>query len=294
MRKLREGKHYVTVNVPTGGTELEVPAYSLCAFRREIFDCFAFIRPKRIIEIGSDTGAFTRELTTWADSHGAQVVSIDPEPSPEVLALQARSASLHVIAKVSPEALTTIERGDVYVIDGDHNYWTVSEELQYAFAEWNARPLAVVHDVAWPCGRRDFYCAPERLPADGVHEHTWRGALRSGEPGIVECGFSVPGLFAVALHEGGLRNGVLTAVEDFLAAHPKLRFIAVPGLFGLGFVYPQDAAWAALLEDRLAPLRDSPLLEALERDRLKFYLLARQRLGSSDGAEKRRATCTTT
>ncbi len=54
------------------------------------------------------------------------------------------------------------------IIDGDHNYYTVREELRL-IAERAAGaelPLLLFHDVCWPHGRRDDYFDPEQIPAE--------------------------------------------------------------------------------------------------------------------------------
>ena len=52
------------------------------------------------------------------------------------------------------------------VIDGDHNYYTVSEELRLIGerAAGAELPLLLFHDVCWPHARRDDYFAPELIP----------------------------------------------------------------------------------------------------------------------------------
>ena len=54
------------------------------------------------------------------------------------------------------------------MIDGDHNYFTVSEELRLIGerAPGAELPLLLFHDVCWPHGRRDDYFDPEQIPAD--------------------------------------------------------------------------------------------------------------------------------
>ena len=53
-----------------------------------------------------------------------------------------------------------------------------------------------------------------------------------------------PGLYSIALHAGGPKNGVLTAVEDFLSSpvgHGWTSMI-VPAAYGLGILYQPSAA----------------------------------------------------
>ena len=54
------------------------------------------------------------------------------------------------------------------MIDGDHNYYTVSEELRLIAerAGNEQMPLLLFHDVSWPHGRRDDYFDPSQIPED--------------------------------------------------------------------------------------------------------------------------------
>ena len=64
-----------------------------------------------------------------------------------------------------------------------------------------------------------MYYAPDRLPPDAVHPHSFEGGALPGRSELGRGGFQGAGGFAWACHEGGERNGVLTAVEDFVASH---------------------------------------------------------------------------
>ena len=133
------------------------------------------------------------------------------------------------------------------IIDGDHNYYTVSEELRLiAEASGAELPLLIFHDVGWPHGRRDDYYAADLIPAEHrqpIHEG---GGLHPDEPGIRAGGLPYRG---AAAREGGPRNGVLTAVEDFVAEHEGLRLAVVPAFFGLGIVWSADAPWAGAIAE---------------------------------------------
>ena len=102
------------------------------------------------------------------------------------------------------------------MIDGDHNYYTVSEELRLVEAAAGGDlPLLLFHDVCWPHARRDDYFSPELVPADRRRPIAAGGGLHPDEPGIR---FGALPYRSAAAREGGPGNGVLTAVEDFVAA----------------------------------------------------------------------------
>jgi Methyltransferase domain len=169
----------------------EIPILdSMADFRELILDCMDAGGVRSVVETGADTGAFTTVWGEWADTHHGTVYTVEPSPSALFLELVLRFPSVHVVAGRSPGCLSEIEPCDAYVIDGDHNYHTVSGELSAIVSRADASrlPLIVLHDVGWPWGRRDSYYSPELLPDDGVHPHTFAGGVRPGVAGLVDDG----------------------------------------------------------------------------------------------------------
>jgi hypothetical protein len=77
-----------------------------------------------------------------------------------------------------------------------------------------------------------------------------------------------------AAHEGGPRNGVLSAIEDFLADRPSLRLAIVPSFYGQGVLWDTSAPYDAALSTALAPWDRHPLLQRME-DKHVFHLANR-------------------
>lgn len=258
--------------------------HSLSAFSAQVFAALELVSPERIVEVGSESGEFTLRLVDWAKRRGAVLVSVDPEPAAVVRELE--GPALEVVAESSPGALEHLEPADVYVIDGDHNYWVVREELRAIFGDRQPGPLAILHDVGWPAARRDLYYAPGALPPDALHEHDYDLGARPREKELGEGGIRGGGAYASALREGGPRNGVLTAVEDHMDERPGLRLMRIPSVFGLGFLFDENAPWAGPLAELLAPWDRAPLLELLEENRLDLYVRV---LDLQDETERMRA-----
>jgi len=120
--------------------EPPVLLHSLLSFRELIFGCLEVVEARRIVEIGSESGGFTLELADWAAARGGAVVSVDPEPAGRVRARAEEDRALQVVAGASPGALEGVEPGDVHVIDGDHNHWTVLRELRHAYGDGGDGP----------------------------------------------------------------------------------------------------------------------------------------------------------
>jgi glycosyltransferase involved in cell wall biosynthesis len=213
-------------------------------------------RPRTIVEVGIGKGATTRRLLAYAVEHGAVVHAIDPRPELDVGELR-RDYGVALVhhQERSLVALDRIEDPDVVLLDGDHNWYTVLNELRLlARARRDGNfPLTLLHDVDWPYGRRDLYYEPDEIPAAYRQPHS-RGGMVPGADELSEGGGLNPKL-ANALHEGGPRNGVRTAVEDFLAeTDRKLRSRVLHGTHGLG-----------VLADKRMLSDDRALKEALRR-----------------------------
>lgn len=245
--------------------------HSLREFSSLAFPCLEAARAKRILEIGSEAGLLTRELCQWAAERDGSVTAIEPLPRAEHRELQSE-LGLRLIEGKSPAALDGLEPFDAYFVDGDHNYFCVSRELRHAFAG-DASPLVILHDVTWPCARRDQYYDPADIPEEHRHPFSYDGGVEPGNPGLVRNGgFRGADAFAYAREEGGERNGVLTAVEDVVGERENLTFLRVPVIFGLGILFRSDAPWADAVAQIVGPLHESELLARLERNRVELFL----------------------
>ena len=198
--------------------------------------------PKSIVEIGSDEGLNTRNLLTYAERTGALVHVIDPVPKYDVAEWQERYGPRFVFHRaLSVDAIPSVDRMDLVLVDGDHNWYTVYNELRLIerrCAELSQPfPLLMLHDVGWPFGRRDLYYDPDTIPEEYRRPYGPEG-VRPGVEGLLEEGGLIQGL-EKANREGGPRNGVLTAVEDFLKeTDQELELIVVPGFHGLALLVP--------------------------------------------------------
>jgi hypothetical protein len=214
------------------------------------------VQPRRIMETGADRGWNTRNILEYCRATGAHADIIDPAPQPslhEVLT-QFGSAEYHYLPLKSVAAIPQLDTPDIALMDGDHNWATVYAELNllHARAEQSGLPPPIVlsHDVAWPYARRDMYYNPDDLEASQKHPYAYCGML-PGVSDLVEHGMN--GILANALHEGGPRNGVLTAIEDYIASSGlEFTFCKLPFFNGLGILVP-----AARMTPALRALIDS-------------------------------------
>jgi cephalosporin hydroxylase len=200
-------------------------------------------RARRIVEIGALRGETTiRMLGTLGPE--AELHVIDPEPEFDPSEHERRFPGRYVFHRdLSLNVLEDADPFDVALIDGDHNWYTVYHELQ-ALAKTSRQaglplPLLILHDVCWPYGRRDLYYEPSQIPEEFRQPYARRGMRPDREQLLPRGGLNV-GL-ANAMTEGGPRNGVMTALDDFMAQHGRrLRKLVVPIYFGLAVVVEEE------------------------------------------------------
>lgn len=229
------------------------------------------VQPSTVALVGIEEGDQPTPLVRWCAEHGVVLHRVDPE----------RSLS----------ALPGLGAADVVIIDGDHNWYTVTQELgvleAQAHTNGTAWPLVLLHHVGWPYGRRDVYREPERIPARFRHPFRRAGVV-PGEDGLRDDGVN-PGLLHAA-YEDGPRNGVRTAVEDFVAASGRdLEFVVVDELHGLGVLVDRVASEGVLrllreevlgsggLERRLQTAEDERVAGLVEVSRLRSALAEQTR-----------------
>jgi hypothetical protein len=241
---------------------------SMAQLTEIMLPCLDAAEARSVAEIGAYAGDLTRVLVAWANRADARVTAIDPTPQPGLELLADEQDRLELIRQTSLEALPGIALPDAIVIDGDHNYYTVSQELRLIAqrAGEGYLPLLLFHDVRWPHGRRDDYAAPEQIPPEARHGTIGDdGGISPGNSGVDPKGLPYPGS---ADHEGGPGNGVLTAIDDFVAGREHIRLVVVPAFFGLGVAWDTRCPFAPAVATLLDPFDRHPVLDRLETNRV--------------------------
>lgn len=245
---------------------------SMTEFAPIVLPVLEHVKPKRIAEIGASAGGHSKMLADFLRPHQGKLISIDPMPQQAFIEWAAKSSD--VVTHIKQPSLTSIANvgmADIWFVDGDHNWYTVYNELMQieAQARVHNHPLFIyLHDVSWPCSRRDMYYSPQAIPAEFLHPH-------SAEIGISLDNTGSGALKGVnwALKEGGSRNGILTAIEDFLAvSQTQYHWIHIPAVLGLGILIDKRHPFANDVAEFYKPFHNNPLLAALEKDRISKYL----------------------
>src|SRR5262245_3176213 len=198
---------------------------------------------KKVVEIGALRGETTvRMLENLGPD--SEIYVIDPVPEFDPAEHENAFPGRYLFYRdISHNVLPTLPAMDVALVDGDHNWYTVFHELRMLSETARGAdaplPVLILHDVGWPYGRRDLYYAPERIPEEFRQPYKQLG-MRPASKKLVPRGGLNPQMNN-AVMEGGERNGVMTALDDFIAGYDRpLRFVHLPVYFGLAIVVEQS------------------------------------------------------
>lgn len=242
------------------------------------------LQPVSVVEIGVGEGKHTELLLPYAQQHSVTLHCIDPIRLNNADKWKKEYGEIvRLYERPSLEVLPTIDWYDVVLIDGDHNWYTVLEELRIIerFAKKSGQfPLILIHDVGWPYARRDAYADPTRIPTAFLQPYAAGGVSLSDDQ---LCPDGINALHHHARTSGGSRNGVRTAVEDFLKETSQdLLFYSMEGLHGLGILVSRTHVQGnEMLAKHLGEIQSSPLIDAhvmsTEENRLQI-LAEKERL----------------
>ncbi len=192
---------------------------------------------RTVCEIGAQHGLLTEKVLAYCHEVGGIAHIVDPAPTFDVDEWRSRyGATFDFHLARSLDSLPGILPVDLVLIDGDHNWYTVFHELRLierlSLDRSPQLPVLVLHDMGWPYARRDLYYDPSSIPEEHRHPHARRG-LHPDSPELVEGGLNDH--LENAQREGAARNGVRTAVDDFMAeSQTPWELHTLPGLHGLG------------------------------------------------------------
>ena len=212
------------------------------------------VSAKNIVEIGADTGINTKNILDYCEKVDGRLVVVDSKPSFDQKEFEeSYGTRFKLMEDISLKVLPAITGYDAILIDGDHNWYTVYNELklvEFYAKQHKVQPLIFFHDIGWPYARRDLYYDPSTIPEEYQKPYDRKGMV-PGQSALAETGGLNSGL-CNAIEEHGKRNGVLTAIEDFLAESEfEYRFVKIHGARDLGIMVEKSV------------IANNPILDAL-------------------------------
>lgn len=171
-----------------------------------------------VVEIGAEEGINTRNLLRHCKIYQKELIVIDPAPGFGIKQLiDEEGYDFKMFEDESLNVLPTVKGMGAYLIDGDHNWYTVYNELKtieknYPSAE--EFPILIFHDTHWPYARRDCYYDVNRIPK--AYQNPYKKSGIKYQEKELSNVYRFNDHLDNAIEEGGSKNGVLTAIEDFM------------------------------------------------------------------------------
>lgn len=257
--------------------ELLLPEYHIDTFNyismtshwKMISRLLEIFKPGSICEIGSFEGNTTEELAKHCEASKSTLYVVDPD------AKELKYPNTVIHRSTSRQFFKQAIDCQFYLVDGDHNYETVSLELNSIHNnKIENKPYCIVlHDIGWPCGRRDLYFKCGEF--SGVNNAKFHSgvSLENEELNHGQC-FAGGDLFAWG-EEINSQTGVLTAVENFLEGKcGELAYFSMPLFYGCGVIYERNKLTAEQIQsvDEIHKSIDMllPTLSIAEANRLRL------------------------
>ena len=133
---------------------------------------------KDICEIGAEFGGNTDNLL---GIDFVRVSTIDPCVDADLQNKYRSNDRIKIYNGFSLQVLPELSgQFDCFLIDGDHNWYSVFNELKTIHEKDLLRKGGVIflHDVLWPYGRRDMYYFPESIQEKFRHSYSQEGIER--------------------------------------------------------------------------------------------------------------------
>ena len=216
-----------------------------------VFPLINELKPKYIVEVGSEKGTNTMSMLEYCEGNNAVLTCINPFPLFDVEGLKNKYGDkFDMVEDLSLNVLPHLKDYDLILLDGDHNWYTIYNELKCIENTFNqdSFPFIIFLDVSWPYARRDLYYNPDNIPSEYIHSYAKKGMF-PGKSELLDKGGLNSNLFNATV-ENTDKNGVLTGIEDFLnGTDLNLTFKVLNALHGLGFMYSPNDDYDKLILD---------------------------------------------
>jgi len=251
--------------------------HSMAEFSSIIFPILETIQANTIGELTAADQENLKFLHLWLSGRQGKLVVLDANCPDEFIDwIDSVDDLVTYVPQSGIDGIAQMPAVDAWFVHGHPNWFNVYHELAeiYETAKKNQQPMMIfLQNVAWPCARRDWYASPNSIPENFRQPHTWNGDDAADAMKIMNSRENKT--YACALKEGGERNGVLTAVEDFVLNHAdEFYWALIPSIFGLGVLFSRNHPRASEVARIIAPYHQHPLLINLEKNRMANYLMA--------------------
>jgi glycosyltransferase involved in cell wall biosynthesis len=232
---------------------------------------FERVNPRYIVEVGSEKGRNTNNILKYCEEKDARITAIDPLPQFDVDEFkELYGEKFEIYTDLSLNILPLLDDYDIILLDGDHNWYTVYNELKIIGKTFENKkfPMVIMHDIGWPYDRRDLYYNPNNIPPEFRQPYKQLG-IYPEQAHLAENGGFNPD-FNHSIYENNPHNGVLTAIEDFISESPQeFSFVTIPGFHGVGILFSKDDKLEEFVKN---VIYNSDIMKMLEDERIKLYI----------------------
>ena len=190
------------------------------------------------------------QIVYHCDSNNASFTSIDSEVSYE------GNFDENIL-----NVLNSYAEYDAIFINDDPNWFTVYNELNIIKENNLEFPLVFICNNVFPHKRRDSYINPQIIPEEYQNEYSQELEL-NGEITINDALYHATNEFTV-------KNGVLTAIEDFLNENRSIGIMDIKLINGITILYPLNS----ISQIRLSLLSEEMGKYCLELDNFSDNLI---------------------
>ena len=148
--------------------------------------------------------------------------------------------------------LPTLKNYNCIFLNDDPNWYTIYNELETIKKTNEEFPLVFICNNTFPHVRRDSYINPKIIPNEFRHESS---------KSLNYNGIKIDDDFYHAIKENTSKNGVLTAIEDFMKKYPAIGMVKFKLTNGITILYPKhniSKIRLSLLSDEIKDLKIEP------------------------------------
>ena len=198
----------------------------------------------KIVAIGLSNEAIIDEIISFCIKQNPTLYAIDPKIDIKDLIKKYDKEDgendfkdkIEYFKDDSLNVLGQIKDYDAIFINGDPNWYTVYNELNLIKNSNLNFPLVFVCNNKYPHKRRDSYSDPEKIPEEFKNECCNDLPILYEKDEETKHTMVKDG-FCHAIQKDTPKNGVMTAIEDFLKENNSLKLLEVNPLEGVTLIY---------------------------------------------------------
>ena len=166
------------------------------------------------------------------------------------------------------KVLPNLREFDAIFLDDDPNWYTTYNELKIIKQNNEEFPLVFICNNIFPHKYRDSYSNPELIPDEFRNEFSKELSLNNN--------IKIRDEYYHAIEDNTAKNGVFTAINDFLAKNPSVGIMNIKFLNGITILYPKNS----ISQIRLSALSEEIDNYSLNTDNLSDSMIENQILSN--------------